>query len=111
MLDVDDGYVGLDSRGLCDLLDGDTIIQTVAPIANFDRDPLLAFHGEKLLRSSSVPVDAPSQPLRYVAYILSTGVYGNYDGKWVTEDSNLLCTDGKSLAMIQAEEEWGKLER
>ena len=102
ILDMDDNYVGLDANGLNDLMEADTIIQTVAPIADFDRDPILAFHDKQLASSSA---------LKYVAYLSSTGVYGNYDGNWVSEDDELLCTDAKSLARVQAEMDWGKLEQ
>ena len=51
--------------------------------------------------------------LKYVVYMSSTGVYGNHDGDWVSEedDNVLFCTDAKSLARIKAEKEWGKLEQ
>jgi nucleoside-diphosphate-sugar epimerase len=101
VLDVDDEYIGLDSKGLRDLMAADTIIQTVAPIADFGRDPILAFHYEQLASSSA---------LKYVAYISSTGVYGDHGGNWVSEEDELKCTDAKSLARIQAEMDWGKLE-
>ena len=117
VLDIDDQYIGLgdssNKEGIGDLLDADTIIQTVAPIADFDRDPLLAFHGEQIMQSSSDNGSdgASLSKLQYVAYVSSTGVYGNHDGKWVTEEADLLCTDAKSLARVQAEKEWGYLEK
>ena len=103
VLDIDNNYLGLDTEGVRDLMEADTIIQTVAPIADFDRDPLLAFHDKELLNSANT--------LQYVAYISSTGVYGNHDGGWVSENDELLCTDAKSLARIRAEMEWGKIEQ
>jgi len=112
VLDLDNEYIGLDSKGVADLLGADTIVQTVAPIADFDRDPILAFHGESLMKGLS----SLSSALKYVAYISSTGVYGNHNGEWVAEEDEssssevLRCTDAKSLARIQAEKEWGKLE-
>jgi len=113
VLDLDNEYIGLDSKGVADLLGADTIVQTVAPIADFDRDPILAFHGESLMEGLS----SSSSALKYVAYISSTGVYGNHNGEWVAEEEDessssevLRCTDAKSLARIQAEKEWGKLE-
>ena len=108
VLDIDNEYIGLDNNGLEDLVNADTIIQTVAPIADFDTDPLLVFHDDKLLTS---------EKLKYVVYISSTSVYGNHDGDWVSEEEDdnvenvLLCTDAKSLARIKAEKAWGKLEQ
>jgi nucleoside-diphosphate-sugar epimerase len=101
ILDLDDQYLGLDVDGLSDLLQATHIIQTVAPIADFDRDPLLALHGSKIQESKN---------LVWVGYLSSTGVYGNYDGAWVSEDSELRCTDNKSLARVEAEKEWQLLE-
>jgi nucleoside-diphosphate-sugar epimerase len=101
VLDLDDKYIGLDSNGLNDLMEADVVIQTVAPIADFDKDPILAFHYEQLRHSNS---------LQYVAYLSSTGVYGDHNGEWVSEDDQLLCSDAKSLARVQAEMDWGKLE-
>ena len=101
VLDIDENYIGLDSSGVCELTEADTIIQTVAPIADFNRDPILAFHYDELIASDQ---------LKYVAYLSSTGVYGNHDGGWVSEDDELLCTDAKSLARVHSELDWGKLE-
>lgn len=101
-MDVDENYVGMDASGVADLVGADTLIQTVAPIADHDRDPYLALHGESIRASSA---------LNYVAYVSSTGVYGDHDGGWVNEGSELRCVDSKSLARVRAEEEWGALER
>jgi len=110
VLDIDNEYIGLDNNGLKDLINADTIIQTVAPIADFDTDPLLTFHGKQL----SMNNELEKKKLKYVVYISSTGVYGNHNGNWVSEEEDenvLLCTNAKSLARIKAEEEWGKLEQ
>lgn len=106
VLDLDDNYIGLDTDGVMDLASASHIIQTVAPIADFDRDPLLALHSDTLFASSN-----DKNALQYVGYISSTGVYGDYGGEWVTEDSELRCSDAKSKARVLAENEWTKLER
>ncbi|KAL7531989.1 hypothetical protein ACHAWF_003981, partial [Thalassiosira exigua] len=102
VLDLDDEYLGLDERGIEELRTAECVVQTVAPVADVARDPLLALHGAELDRSTE---------LRYVAYLSSTGVYGDHGGEWVDEDSEFRCTDAKSLARVRAEEEWGRLER
>ena len=103
VIDLDDEYAGLDSAGVADLASASHVVQTVAPIADFDKDPLLALHGSDIRASSS---------LRYVGYLSSTGVYGDHEGAWVTEEgSELRCVDAKSRARIVAEKEWGALER
>jgi nucleoside-diphosphate-sugar epimerase len=48
-------------------------------------------------------------PLRWVGYLSSTGVYGDHDGGWVDESSQLRSADPKACARIQAEAEWLKL--
>jgi len=101
VLDLDDNYSGLSSEATADLQSSTIVVQTVAPIADFDRDPLLALHG---------PVLESSEALQYVAYLSSTGVYGDYGGDWLTEDSELRCVDAKSKARVVAEQEWCKLE-
>ena len=101
VLDLDDKYAGLSSDGIADLQSSTVVVQTVAPIADFDRDPLLALHGDAL---------ESSEALQYVAYLSSTGVYGDYGGDWVAEESELRCVDAKSKARVVAEQEWCKLE-
>jgi len=101
VMDLDDSYTGLLQDGVADLVAASHVIQTIAPIADFDRDPLLALHGDELSKSKA---------LQYVGYISSTGVYGDYGGDWVTEESELRCVDAKSKARVLAEQEWSKLE-
>lgn len=101
VLDLDDEYRGLDEEGVKDLLQATHIVQTVAPIADFDRDPLLSLHGDILQESND---------LQWVGYLSSTGVYGDHEGEWVDETSQLNCQDVKSLARVQAEMEWRQLE-
>eukprot|EP00977_Amphora_coffeiformis_P004717 scaffold1007_cov176-Amphora_coffeaeformis.AAC.23 len=103
VLDLDQNYVGLDADGERDLSRATHIIQTIAPLADFDRDPLLALHRNVLQGSSH---------LHWVGYLSSTGVYGDHQGEWVDEDSSpLKCQDAKSLARVQAEQEWRTLEK
>lgn len=43
----------------------------------------------------------------WVGYISSTSVYGNHDGEWVTEDSEVKCSPGtKGELYFRAENEW-----
>ena len=71
VFDLDDAYSGLDAAG-CEALAAAThVLVTCPPVADFDRDPLLALHGD-LLRAS--------ERLRWVGYLSTTGVYGNHDG-------------------------------
>ena len=102
VLDLDGNYSGLDRDGVTDLAGASHIIQTVAPIADFDRDPLLALHGSVIRNEMA--------NLEWVGYLSSTGVYGDHGGGWVDEDSTLQCADRKSLARVEAEKEWRSIE-
>ena len=37
----------------------------------------------------------------WIGLLSTTGVYGNHDGAWVTEDSSLLCSDGSNAALYR----------
>eukprot|EP00978_Attheya_sp_CCMP212_P037030 scaffold171951_cov50-Attheya_sp.AAC.2 len=101
VLDLDEDYGGLDEAGIVALQKATHVIQTIAPIADFDRDPFLALH-------ASVLQESPD--LQWAGYLSSTGVYGDHGGNWVNEDSELRCQDAKSLARVKAETEWQQLE-
>ena len=92
VLDLDNTYQGLDQKGREALARATHIVETVAPIADFDEDPLLALHGDCFDKS------------QWVAYLSSTGVYGDHGGSWIDENASLLCTDAKSKARVGAEE-------
>ena len=91
VLDLDNTYEGLDQKGREALARATHIIETVAPIADFDEDPLLALHADCFDN-------------QWVAYLSSTGVYGDHDGSWIDENAGLLCTDAKSKARVKAEQ-------
>ena len=46
VLDLDNTYQGLDQKGREALASATHIVETVAPIADFDEDPLLALHAD-----------------------------------------------------------------
>eukprot|EP00629_Pelagomonadales_sp_RCC1024_P015122 CAMPEP_0119291416 /NCGR_PEP_ID=MMETSP1329-20130426/42422_1 /TAXON_ID=114041 /ORGANISM="Genus nov. species nov., Strain RCC1024" /LENGTH=358 /DNA_ID=CAMNT_0007292241 /DNA_START=367 /DNA_END=1439 /DNA_ORIENTATION=- len=96
VFDLNENYSGLDAAGVRALASSSHIIQTVAPIADGDADPLLALHGD------FVPADA------WIAYLSSTGVYGDHDGEWIDEGAELRCVDAKSVARLGAEAAYGE---
>jgi hypothetical protein len=113
VLDLDQDYQGLDETGLDDLKRATHIIQTIAPVADLDRDPLLALHSTTLLQQQADEASSSSSSsscLQWVGYLSSTGVYGDHGGDWVDEDSELKCHDAKSLARVHAEQEWRDFE-
>ena len=60
-------------------------------------DPVLACFGEAL---------AASGKLRDVVYLSTLGVYGNYDGAWIDEDSECRAKDGRTRRRYDAEQAW-----
>ena len=63
-------------------------------------DPVADLLGEAI-------ADHPN--LAWVGYLSTTGVYGNHDGAWVTEDSALLPTSPRSRRRVAAEDAWRDL--
>jgi nucleoside-diphosphate-sugar epimerase len=59
-------------------------------------DPVLNTCGEALLRA----------PLRTIAYLSSIGVYGNYDGAWVDEESACRPVKDHNARRLVAERAW-----
>lgn len=60
-------------------------------------DPVLAAFGGHI---------AANRALAWVGYLSTTGVYGNHDGAWVTEDSPLRPTSDRSRWRQAAEDAW-----
>ena len=98
--DLDDDYNGLDAAGLEALSGATHVLATVPPIADGDRDPLLALHGERLRPASGAA-------LRWAGYLSTTGVYGDHSGGWVDEASETRVRRGsRADDRLRAEAEW-----
>jgi nucleoside-diphosphate-sugar epimerase len=52
-----------------------------------------------------------NKKIKWLGYLSSTSVYGNYYGKWVNEKSRLLTNNDTGINRIAAENEWLKLNR
>jgi nucleoside-diphosphate-sugar epimerase len=52
-----------------------------------------------------------NKKIKWLGYLSSTSVYGNYYGKWVNEKSKLLTNNDTGINRIAAENEWLKLSR
>ena len=50
-----------------------------------------------------------NKKIKWLGYLSSTSVYGDYDGKWVNEKSKLLTNNDTGINRIVAENEWLKL--
>jgi nucleoside-diphosphate-sugar epimerase len=66
-----------------------------------DNDPTLALVREQIVQKASA--------LRWVGYLSTTGVYGNYDGAWVDEATPLNPTTKRGQARKRAEAEWSAI--
>lgn len=104
--DLDDEYTGLSAGGSAALADATHLVCTVPPVADLDRDPLLALHGEDLRTAAS-----EGGRLQWVGYLSTTSVYGDHGGAWVDELSETRAAPtspgGRRLA---SEREWLDLE-
>jgi nucleoside-diphosphate-sugar epimerase len=69
-------------------------------IAPGESDPVLAHHRETILT-------APD--LKWIGYLSTVGVYGNYGGAWVSESTTPHPTRGRSTERLAAEKAWAKL--
>ncbi len=48
---------------------------------------------------------------RWIGYLSANGVYGDYGGDWVNEDSELRATSARALRRVNAERQWRELAR
>jgi nucleoside-diphosphate-sugar epimerase len=46
------------------------------------------------------------RPLKWTAYLSTTGVYGNHDGGWVNEDTPLTPSSARARRRVLAEQQW-----
>lgn len=70
----------------------------VISIAPGDADPVLATMRQFI--AEQMPA------LRWIGYLSTVGVYGDHDGAWVDEDSELRPTAQRSQARLEAENAW-----
>lgn len=74
------------------------ILSSVPPSGSGGRDPVLDAYGEAIALSGA----------QWVGYLSSTGVYGNRDGRWVDEDSEL-APSPRAAARAAADRAWQAL--
>ena len=104
--DLNEEYSGLDESGMRNLMQASHLLVTVPPIADFDRDPLLALHGDAVQQAAST-----DGRLQWVGYLSTTSVYGDHDGAWVDETSETRAKPGSAgHHRLAAEKSWLALE-
>jgi len=77
------------------IADANHVLVSVPPDASGDL--VLGEYGDALLRAAN---------LRSVVYLSSVGVYGNYDGAWVDEESECRPDSERNLQRRAAEQAW-----
>lgn len=76
------------------------LVQSIAPGA--DGDPLIRLFGAEGLK-------AAMPKLEWVCYLSTVGVYGDHQGAWVDETSELKPVSVRSVERVEAEEAWQSL--
>lgn len=71
------------------------ILVSIAPGA--DGDPVIAHHGADILAAKNI---------RWIGYLSTVGVYGNYGGAWVSERTTPHPKPGRSALRLKAERAW-----
>jgi nucleoside-diphosphate-sugar epimerase len=62
--------------------------------------------GDPVLDLHHAPIDAASQRLSWIGYLSTTGVYGDRDGGWVDEMSELQPSGERGQRRVAAEQGW-----
>ncbi|WP_428408310.1 SDR family oxidoreductase [Hyphococcus sp.] len=57
-------------------------------------------------KAASEAIAENAKQFRWIGYLSTNGVYGDYDGGWVTEESELRGASSRSLRRIEAEKSW-----
>lgn len=76
------------------------LVQSIAPGA--EGDPLIRLFGAQGLK-------AAMPKLEWVCYLSTVGVYGDHQGAWVDETSELKPVSVRSVERVEAEEAWQSL--
>ncbi len=95
-----DAEQGLSAQLLDELGQATHIVSSIAPLTGSaeDTDPILRLMPEGLQHY------APQA--RFISYLSTIGVYGDYQGAWVDETSELKPLSARSAARVTAENEW-----
>ena len=65
--------------------------------------------GDPVLRTLAPEIAARADRFQWVGYLSTTGVYGDHDGEWVTEDTPLNPATARGRARVEAEAAWGAI--
>jgi hypothetical protein len=95
VFNIDNEYPMLGPEAREALLCSSHVLSSIPPIYDLDSDPVLALHGNDL--DTAV----------WTGYLSTTGVYGDYDGQWVDEESPCLApSTSNAFPRIAVEKKW-----
>ncbi|CAK9218920.1 unnamed protein product [Sphagnum jensenii] len=89
-----------DGENLKSLYAATHVLSSIPPVGDFNEDPVLQIHKQELVQA------AAQGKLRWIGYLSSTGVYGDWSGNWVDEDSVPQPTENRAIARLKAENAW-----
>lgn len=93
----------IEERALQLLSQSSHILTTIPPNIETGTDSVLTFHGNDIRRASL------GSQLKWIGYLSSTGIYGDYYGAWVTESSEIRPNNKKTIARAKADNTWALL--
>lgn len=95
---VDIKLINFDSPDIENYLNLATHLLICIPPTSSFNDIVLIKYGELIKKQASY--------LKWVGYLSSTGVYGNHDGNWVTEESKCIPHTETGIERLKAEHAW-----
>ncbi|KAL7497723.1 hypothetical protein ACHAWT_009320 [Skeletonema menzelii] len=82
------------------------ILVTIPPIDS-RRPRNWSYFCDPVLNNPSLRLSETAKPNTWIGYVSSTSVYGNHNGDWVNEDSDVKCEPtSKGALYLRAENEW-----
>jgi nucleoside-diphosphate-sugar epimerase len=93
------GDAPMDAAGLAALAAATHLVVSVQPGGG--GDAVLAAHGKDIATADA--------PLRRIAYLSTTAVYGDHGGAWIDEETTVAPASARARARVAAEEAWRRL--
>ena len=87
----------LEGEAMQDLLSSSHLVSSIPPGGFSCADPVLANLKSEVLQSHA---------LRWIGYLSSTSVYGDWQGDWVSEDTEPQPVERRAISRWEAEKEW-----
>lgn len=91
-----DGKQPMESDGIATLRQASHVLISIPP--DESGDVVFRHHAQDMMQA------------KWIGYLSTTGVYGDWQGEWVDENSPLLATEPRSVRRIEAEEAWLSLD-